>query len=687
MKKTLTLILTLCVLSVFTTASFAAGTDLNGAYQQYMSSYKKYVEAINANAPQEQLDALCEEYKTSIENYKKLGGKTEALPEAAKVQSGNNKAAVSDESEKASGEAASSAASVIKSRGQAKYDAIIADLEKKISSKSKSGIDVNELKIQLARHYSNLREDYKKAQQLASEVAASSKNPELVKKAQELVQDFKMREKKTAVIKAMNAKKDAAKVLYDKYKAIKWSSPLAKGKALASYYVGLFKYKKSVSDFHSFKKEYEKLTQNFAVTDATFDNITDSEPVAGNDVTLLINGKCAFAKRYEIAKEAKSYIYVEYLSYKNDKTGNTLADILIAKAKEGVDVRVIVDYWTTFSYKKDIIFKLRAGGVKVALFNNPFRAPLRVNNRNHQKLFIIDDTCAITGGMNVGDDYAMGSITVEGWRDTDIYLEGPVVMEMKQLFLNNWAEGDNQDFLVRSDEAQQSRDEAEFLSKDFKVDESTMYKPSTNPKLIKEVLREYYAVMPTVKNTDLRFISHYPMNKDDHVLEAMVWYINKAKTEVILETPYFLPAKKLEAALIAASKRGVKVSVITNSMYSNDMGKYIVYASHYFFQTLIENNIKIYEWYGSQTLHAKCNYFDGVAVTIGSYNLNSRSHGLDAEELILIENKEFAKIMHDVFMEDLKYCREVTLEEAKEWRTKFSEKAKMNIFHLVDGIF
>ncbi len=686
MKKTLTLILTLCVLSVFATASFAAGTDLNGAYQQYMSSYKKYIEAINANAPQRQLDALCEEYKTSLENYKKLGGKTEALPEAEKVQAGANKAAaVSDDSETASGEAAT--ASAVKSRGQQKYDAIIADLEKKISSKSKIGVDVNDLKIQLARHYANLRGDYKKAQELAAEVASMSKNADQVKKAQELVQDFKMQEKKTAVVKTMNTKKDAAKVLYDKYAAIKWSSPFAKGKALVSYYAGLFKYKKAVCDFHSFKKDYEKLTQNFATTDATFDNLTDSEPVAGNDVTLLINGKCSFAKRYEIAKEAKSYIYVEYLSYKNDKTGNTLADILIAKAKEGVDVRVIVDYWTTFSYKKDIIFKLRAGGVKVALYNNPFKTPQRVNNRNHQKLFIVDDTGAITGGMNVGDDYAMGSITVEGWRDTDIYLEGPVVMEMKQLFLNNWAEGDNQNLLVRSDEAQQSRDEAEFLSKDFKVDDSTMYKPSTNPDLIKEVLREYYAVAPVVKNIDLRFISHYPLNKDDHVLEAMVWYINRAKTEVILETPYFLPAKKLEEALVAASKRGVKVSIITNSMYSNDMGKYIVYASHYFFQNLIENNIKIYEWYGSQTLHAKCNYFDGVAVTIGSYNLNSRSHGLDAEELILIENKEFAKILHDVFMEDLKYCKLVTLEAAKEWRTKFSEKAKMNIFHLVDGIF
>ena len=378
---------------------------------------------------------------------------------------------------------------------------------------------------------------------------------------------------------------------------------------------------------------------------------------------------------------------MQYLSYKNDETGNKLADALIGKAKAGLDVRVIIDYWTTFSYKQDIVYKLRAGGVKVALYNSPFKSPLRINNRNHQKVFIVDDAYGITGGMNIGDDYAKGSITVEGWRDTDVYLEGPVVMEMKQLFITNWDEADNQSIFVKSDEKQKYLDEQEFLSRDFKIDDSTMYKSSTNPLLIKEVLKDYYAEMPGVRNVDLRFISHYPLNKDDHVLEAMVWYVDRASREVILETPYFLPAKKLEDALVRASNRGVKVSVITNSMYSNDMGKYIVYASHYFFQRLIENNIKIYEWYGSQTLHAKCNYFDGVAVTVGSYNLNSRSHGLDAEELILVENAEFAQIMYDIFMKDLQYCREVTLDQAKEWNESFSEEMKMNLFHLVDGIF
>ena len=679
MRKRLMLLILILAIFSLPLSSGAASSD-SAAYAIYSASYKNYIDALNNDAPKETLDRLYEEYSKNLERYKKLGGVPDQQASPPDVAARDSKRIVSDD------EVSNDTAALAESEGQKKYDAIIRELEQKIAAAGNAG-EADKYKIQLAQELGRLKGEWKKATALFNEVAASTNDAQTRKKAKELADDAKNRVTKSALIRAVNDRRNASKELYKKYSGFSWTSPLKKTSALFTYWKGLIKYRKAAGEYKSFKEKTEKSSQKLAVTDSTFDNITDSETIPGNDITLLINGKCSFEKRFELGRNAKNYIYLEYLSYKNDPTGNKLADILIAKAKAGVDVRVIIDYWTTFDYKKDIVYRLKAGGVKVSLYNCPFKTPARVNNRNHQKLFIVDDTYAITGGMNIGDDYAKGSITVEGWRDTDIMLAGPIVMDMKDLFLTNWEDSELQNLIVRDDATQKYRDEQEFLSRDFKVDESSMYKPSTNPDLIKEVLREYFAVPPTVKNVDLRFISHFPLNKDDHILEAMVWYIDRASREVILETPYFLPSKKLETALINASNRGVSVSIITNSMYSNDMGKYIVWASHYFFQTLIEKKIRIFEWYGSQTLHAKVNYFDGVAVTVGSYNLNSRSHGLDAEELVLVENAEFAQIMRGVFAEDLKYCREVTLEDAKAWRESFSEKMKMNIFHLVDGIF
>lgn len=673
----------LTILSVLLGFGIAAANEAQNLYKDYLSSYQKYSEALKNDLPESEVKARYAECVEALENYKRVSGDTLTI---APVQAPAEAAAPAPAVEAASGNAlrGGQTVSVPVPAGKAKNDRLIAELEERIARTSNSE-QANLLKLELAGHYANLRGDYEKANALLKEVGSATRNSAIAKKAADAIKANEKKALQQNIIKNIYAAKDKSKQAYAKYSNLKWSSPVKKIGALGSYYISLFSYRKQVGDYKEFKKENETEKQRALLTDWSFDAATDSEVSPGNDITLLLNGKKAFAKRHELAELAQSYIYLQYLSYKNDETGNKLADVLIRKAGQGVDVRVIIDYWTTFSYKKDIVHKLRAGGVKVALYNSPFKSPVRVNNRNHQKLFIVDDLYAITGGMNIGDDYAKGSIVVEGWRDTDVMLEGPVIMQMKELFLLNWATGDNQNFFVRDDAKELEKAKKEMEK--YQIDNSSMYKPADNPKLIKEVLREYYAEAPKVSNVDVRFVAHYPTNKDDHVLECLTWYIDRCSKEVILQTPYFLPSKRLEESLIKAAARGVNVIIITNSMYSNDMGKYIVYASHYFFKSLIEKNIKIYEWYGSQTLHAKCNYFDGVAVTIGSYNLNSRSNKLDAEEMVLIENAEFAKIMHDTFMQDLKYCNIITLEEAAKWHESFSEEMKMKVFHLVDFMF
>src|SRR5690554_705133 len=161
---------------------------------------------------------------------------------------------------------------------------------------------------------------------------------------------------------------------------------------------------------------------------------------SGNAIKILMNGEEKFPEVFDALKTAKHHIHLEYYIYENDHVGNLLKDVLVQKAKEGVEVRFIYDAFGSRSIRGKLVRELKEAGVEAYPFNRiriPFLAN-RLNYRNHRKIIIVDGRCAFVGGINVSDQYINDGREKIFWRDTHLRIDGPSVLQLQHLFLGDW---------------------------------------------------------------------------------------------------------------------------------------------------------------------------------------------------------------------------------------------------------
>ncbi|MEW6712327.1 MAG: phosphatidylserine/phosphatidylglycerophosphate/cardiolipin synthase family protein, partial [Candidatus Riflebacteria bacterium] len=406
--------------------------------------------------------------------------------------------------------------------------------------------------------------------------------------------------------------------------------------------------------------------------------LTRSRIIPLNRVKLLVNGRGSFHYRFEHAMNAQSSLYVQTLLYQDDETGNLLTDILCERAQNGVDVRLILDDFFSFGKKNGVIQRLKNAGVKVMINNPILKNIFKANFRSHQKLFIVDETIAIVGGMNIGSEYAKGEIEEFGWRDTDVEVQGPIVREILNLFERNWEELT----LKKSFE----KGEIEKYAK--ASEKVTVFKGlKDRSKLIRGPIPLYFSRPPVFENVDARFVVTFPIDEqDDNVLDLFEIYLARAKKEVIFESAYFIPTDRLKKAIKNAAARGIEVKIITNSIESNNHPSG-GWAGRDSYEEVLQAGARIFEWRGAQTLHSKVSLFDDFAVTLGAYNVNSRSHSCDSEDIIAFEDRRVTHSFRQVLEKDLARCREITLEDVRSWNRDLMKKARMEFFNLFKFMF
>ena len=405
--------------------------------------------------------------------------------------------------------------------------------------------------------------------------------------------------------------------------------------------------------------------------------LTRSKVLPCNRVKMLVNGRTSFHYRFENAKRAQYSLYVQTLLFQDDETGNKLTDIMIDRAQNGVDVRLILDDFFSFNKKGGVIQRLKNGGVKV-LINNPIlKNVVKANFRSHQKLFIIDEKVAIVGGMNIGDEYAKGEIEQYGWRDTDVEVRGPIVREILKLFESNWEE-------LTLDKWNET---GEAKYKKAKTEVNTFGGLKDVSKLIPGPIPVCFDTPPVFDNVNARFVTTEPIeDKDDNVLDLFIIYLDRAKHEVIFESAYFIPTDRLTQAIERASARGVKVKIITNSIESNNHPSG-GWAGRYSYESILNAGAEIYEWRGAQTVHSKVSLFDDFAVTLGAYNMNSRSHACDSEDIISFEDFRVARGFKTMLYKDLARCKQITMSDVQSWDEDFMKKMKLKFFNMFKFIF
>jgi cardiolipin synthase len=369
------------------------------------------------------------------------------------------------------------------------------------------------------------------------------------------------------------------------------------------------------------------------------ERITGKPLVAGNKLTLLVDGPAAYAEMYKAIRAAKHHIHLETFIFSDDDVGQKFAQLLLDKNKQGVEVRVIYDAFGSANTSNAFLDRLKDSGIEVHEFNpiNPLKGPLwKMDNRDHRKILVVDGRVGFTGGMNVSGVYATGSFSAPGsdedekpslevgWRDTHVRIDGPAVADLQHLFLKQWAEENADD--IPQDKAQK------------------------------------YFPHPTPKGNDLvRIIASDGGDEKYEIYEAYLTAIEHATECIWVTQAYFAPNDEMLGALKDAAKRGVDVRILVPGLTDTPI---ILNASRAEYAKLLKAGIRIFERKDAM-VHAKTAVVDGVWSTVGSSNFDYMSFLHNSEANAVIVSREFGRQMQQLYEFDEQHAREIN---RKHWK-------------------
>jgi cardiolipin synthase A/B len=667
---------------LFFASAVFAGEDVKTLFDRYQALYSRYREAISAQADPQAVSSILVELQAASKAYYKSIGKLayysdpdSAVPSVIDIKSAD-----------ATGQTGQ------KSTLQRQYDGIVAEM-----SLPSSDLNYDKIRAMLEDFITNCTDEKLKkeaylnlADVVYQQTKSLSQTQTVLLNYARTVQNSEYRRQAMATIRVYKKlsvvdqkRKEYQEIVdstvnkYGKFAKTSWFAFPVKLVNFGSYGINNIKRIAKARELDKALEEY-----NVAVLDTyepgSTEALTRSKLVPLNKIKLLANGRSSFARRLALGQSAQSSLYLQTLLFNDDEIGNALTDVMCERAEAGVDVRLILDDAFSFGKKDGCIQRLKNAGVKV-LINNPIlKNLLKANFRSHQKLFIVDETYAVVGGMNIGDEYAKGEIEEYGWRDTDVEVQGPLVRSILDLFEQNW-----EDLTLKK-----WNEVGDYAKKKEAHEKVNSFKPLKNvDKLIRGPIPVYFEEPPVFEDVNARFITTFPIDdKDDNVLDLFEIYLNMAEKEVIFESAYFIPTDRLVKAIADAVARGVEVKIITNSIESNNHPSG-GWAGRYAYERVLNVGARIFEWRGAQTLHSKVSLFDDFAVTLGAYNVNSRSHTSDSEDIVALEDYRLAKVFKVMLEKDLSRCNEITLQDFASWDKSFMKKSKMEFFNMFKFLF
>ena len=319
-------------------------------------------------------------------------------------------------------------------------------------------------------------------------------------------------------------------------------------------------------------------------------------------------------------EQAEDFIFMEYFAVSGDSAFQEISDILICKAKQGVDVRFMYDDVGSVGYVNMIFARrLADAGIRCMVFNPALPVlNLFMNHRDHRKITVIDGKVGYTGGFNLSDQYFGRKILYGRWKDTGIRLEGEAVRSLTATFLEMW------NACTRGNE-----DMERFLSVRHSVPGETAY------------------VQPYEDD---------PLGRERIAESVYLNLIYSAKKTLYVTTPYLIITDEMTNALGLAAKRGVDVRIITPGIPD----KKLVYAvTRSYYAGLASRGVRIFE-YTPGFCHAKQMLCDGKTAAIGTSNLDYRSLYLHFENNVLLYGGNAVEEIRQDFEDLFPQCEEVT---------------------------
>jgi len=338
-----------------------------------------------------------------------------------------------------------------------------------------------------------------------------------------------------------------------------------------------------------------------------------------NDIEILTDGERKFDRLIEDLEKAEDHIHLQYYIVRHDELGWRIADVLMKKAKEGVDVRFLIDDLGSRRLKKKYIRSLQQAGVQVeAFFPSRFfpKINLKINYRNHRKLGIIDGKIGYIGGFNIGDEYLGKKKKFGYWRDTHLRMSGSSVQNMQTRFILDWNQASRDDILYDD---------------------------------------RYYQTKPS-GDIGVQIVSSGPDQDWEQIKNGYIKMIMSAKEYIYIQTPYFIPDESLRDALQIAVLSGVDVKIMIPNKPDHP---FVYWATLSKSGDLLHAGADVYI-YQNGFLHAKAIIVDGKISSVGTANIDVRSFRLNFEVNAFLYNEEITKELEAAFHEDIKQSTQMT---------------------------
>jgi cardiolipin synthase len=318
---------------------------------------------------------------------------------------------------------------------------------------------------------------------------------------------------------------------------------------------------------------------------------------------------------------AKRFIHMNYFIWKPDELGDRIIKVLHERLAEGVEVRILNDFVGNMLYKKADFDALERAGAHVG---SDISQLSRMNYSNHRKITVVDGEIGHSGGFNIGQEYIDGGERFPSWRDTGIRITGPGVADLEKLFDMRWYEVYGEDLF------------------------DARYYPD-----------------PDLPHGDI-MVQTVHHGYDDPWMSATRSYqmaIAGARERVMLQSPYFVPDSTTFNTLINAAAGGARVDFMITKWLDK---KVPFWAAESYFEPLLAAGAHIW-LYEKGFFHGKTLTVDNEVCTVGTLNMDMRSLKINKELMIWVYDEATVAQSARLFLEDLKHCSELTLDEVRAW--------------------
>ncbi len=361
-----------------------------------------------------------------------------------------------------------------------------------------------------------------------------------------------------------------------------------------------------------------------------------------NRVAFFPDGRTFFRAFLDAIRSAKSFILLEYYLIRNDRTGATVAEELVAAVARGVRVLLIYDYIGCVETPSSFFRNLAHQGVALIPFNVPsFRRGIHwFDRRDHRKMMVIDGCSAFLGGFNIGNEYSGVNARPHRFRDLGFSVSGSAVRELIAIFSETW-----QMELGRPPEL-----------------------PATDCVRLGGFGHG---------EANISFVSGGPHHRSSYIRQAFLLNIASASEDLLIANPYFVPGPRIIRSLLRAARRGVRVRLLLPARSDVQL---VLLVGRSSYGALLRGGVEIYEL-EEEILHAKVMLVDGERTIIGSANLDQRSFHRNFEINGIIDSSAFGRQIRKVLERELVSSRRVTLtgHEQRDILTRMLEKL-VNLF-------